>query len=74
MCGTHGSLKAGGQFRDVLEDGVGGVLENGVELLSVLGVEDGVELLGERLGELLRVLLQLLQRAGGGGGRGAQHL
>lgn len=65
MC-TYRALQAVGKSRQLLQHGVGALLERLVELLRVLGVDERVELLAERLLELGGVLLDVGQRRGGG--------
>lgn len=60
---TYGALKAAGEGAELLQHGVGALLERLGHLLRVLRVGERVELLREHLLELLRVLLDLRQRA-----------
>lgn len=66
MDSTNRGLQAGGEGGELLQHGVGAVLERLVQVLRVLRVGERVELLADGLLELDGVLLEVLQRGRGG--------
>lgn len=64
--GTDRALQTVGESRQLFQHGVGAFLKRLVDLLRVLGVDERVKLLAERLLELGGVLLNVLQRRGSG--------
>lgn len=70
---TDHVLQTGGESRHLSQHGVGAGLERRFETLHVLGGGQCVDLLTERLLELRRVLLDVLQGRRGGGTSVALH-